>query len=126
DLPYALSSCRDDSQTGLSASMPGPRSDRPILVGGCYRSGTTLVRYLLDAHPRIFCGPEVKLLRDFFGDYTGDRHAHLRLFSTARALFGDDEVLVEFGAAYVRLLERAAARAGKARWADKTPDHVLY
>lgn len=27
-------------------------------VGGCPRSGTTLVKRILDAHPRVYCGPE--------------------------------------------------------------------
>jgi hypothetical protein len=102
------------------------RRDDPIIVGGCYRSGTTLVRRLLNAHPRIFCGPEVKFFRDFYGHYADDRYAHLRFFSTARFLADEDERLDLFGHAYVRMLERAAARAGKARWADKNPDHVLY
>ena len=30
----------------------------PIIVGGCFRSGTSLVRRLLNAHSRIFCGPD--------------------------------------------------------------------
>jgi hypothetical protein len=33
----------------------------PILVGGDGRSGTTLLSLMLDAHPRIMCGPEVHL-----------------------------------------------------------------
>ncbi len=34
------------------------RSKWPIVVGGCLRSGTSLVRRLLDSHTRIHCGPE--------------------------------------------------------------------
>ena len=34
-------------------------SDFPmVFIGGCPRSGTTLVKRLLDAHPDIYCGPE--------------------------------------------------------------------
>ncbi len=34
-------------------------SDLPIVViGGCGRSGTTLLRVMLDSHPEIACGPE--------------------------------------------------------------------
>jgi len=33
--------------------------DRPILIGGCPSSGTTLLSCMLDAHPDLMCGPEL-------------------------------------------------------------------
>lgn len=67
--------------------MP-PNDNRPIVVGGCYRSGTSLVRRLLDSHPCIHCGPEVKFFRDFYADYIDveDPISHLRFMVTARTL----------------------------------------
>jgi hypothetical protein len=109
--------------------MKAQRSDtRPIVVGGCYRSGTSLVRRLLDSHPRIHCGPEVKLFRDFYGDYLDveDPVAHLRFMATARSLLPEDEVLEVLGAAFVEMHKRAARRAGKSRWADKVPENVVF
>lgn len=101
---------------------------RPIIVGGCYRSGTTLVRRLLDSHPRIHCGPEVKFFRDFYGDYLDveDPIAHLRFMTTARSLLPEEEVLEVLGAAFVAMHERAACAAGKPRWADKVPENVVF
>jgi hypothetical protein len=101
---------------------------RPIVVGGCYRSGTSLVRRLFDSHPRIHCGPEVKLFRDFYDDYIGveDSGAHLRFLATARSLLPEDEVLEILGGALVEMHERAARAAGKARWADKVPENVVF
>jgi Sulfotransferase family len=101
---------------------------RPIVVGGCYRSGTSLVRRLLDSHPRIHCGPEVKLFRDFYGDYLDveDPIAHLRFMTTARSLLPDEQVLEVLGGALVEMHERAARAAGKPRWADKTPENVVF
>ena len=37
----------------------------PIIIGGFYRSGTTLFRRLIDSHSRIHCGPEVKYFEDY-------------------------------------------------------------
>jgi hypothetical protein len=102
--------------------------NRPIIVGGCYRSGTSLVRRILDSHPRIHCGPEVKLFRDFYADYLGveDPIAHLRFMTTARSLLPAPEVLEVLGGALVEMHERAARRAGKPRWADKVPENVVF
>ena len=36
----------------------------PIFVIGSPRSGTTLLRLILDSHPRISCGEETHFLRD--------------------------------------------------------------
>lgn len=101
--------------------------DLPIIIGGFYRSGTTLARRLLDSHSRIHCGPEVKFLKDFHGDYIDDPLSHARLFQTARS-YGllDEQLLRIFGSALVEFHEAAARAAGKARWADKNPENALY
>lgn len=98
----------------------------PIVVGGCHRSGTSLVRRLLNTHSRIHCPPEVKFFRDFHGDYPNDPLWSFRYVATARVLASEDELLELFGRTFVTLHERAAARRGKPRWADKNPENVLY
>lgn len=54
----------------LSPDGPAAEGDQaiagaPVFVLGCYRSGTTLLRYLLDAHPSLACPPESKFLPAF-------------------------------------------------------------
>lgn len=98
----------------------------PIIVGGCFRSGTSLVRRLLNAHSRIYCGPEVKFFRDFYGDYFQDPLKHLRFAHSARSMLSDDDLLGLLGRAFIDMHEQAAAQAGKVRWADKNPENVLY
>lgn len=99
----------------------------PIIIGGFYRTGTSLLRRLLDSHSNIHCGPEVKFFKDFYGDYRNDGLAHVRLFSTLRTLGLDEtEMLEPFGKAFIRCHELAAKKFGKIRWADKNPENVLY
>src|SRR6266508_1904763 len=50
--------------------MPSSRR-APIFVVGCQRSGTTLLRLILDAHPNISCGPETRFLTDLAHVTTG-------------------------------------------------------
>jgi len=102
------------------------RSSWPVIVGGCHRSGTSLVRRMLDAHPRIHCGPEVPFLRDFHGAYRADPIARLRFARAARSILPEEDLLDVLGGAFVEVHERAAARAGKPRWADKAPENVVY
>lgn len=100
---------------------------QPIIVGGFYRSGTSLLRRLLDAHSRIHCGPEVKFFKDLRGDYLCDPLGHVRLFSTLPSLgLTPAEIEWIFGQAFVAAHELAASKAGKPRWADKNPENTLY
>ena len=86
--------------------MTVPRSDWPVLVGGCRRSGTR--RRLPDAHPRIHCGPEVPFFRDFYGNYLGDAPHHLRFTQAARSLRFEDELLEILRRGFVAVHEHAA------------------
>lgn len=104
----------------------GTRDTFPIIIGGCYRSGTSLLRRILNAHSRIYCGPEVKFFRDFYGDYLTDPLKHLRYTSSARSILDEDELFDLLGQTFITLHERATMRAGKHRWADKNPENVLY
>jgi len=103
------------------------KSNWPIIVGGCYRSGTSLLRRMLDCHSHIHCGPEVKFFRDFYGYYKLDPLSHARFFTTVRHLGVEEDILLKsFGAALIETHEIAAQNQGKSRWADKNPENVLY
>jgi Sulfotransferase family len=46
--------------------------DKPILIGSCGSSGSTLLSVMLDAHPEVLSGPELALLaHPFFWNQTG-------------------------------------------------------
>jgi hypothetical protein len=101
-------------------------TDWPIIIGGSHRSGTTLLRRLLNGHPRIYCPPEIKLHKDLLGQYPNDPLAHARLSTSIKALGLPTEIyLDEFGQALCRCFEIAARNAGKTRWADKNPENAI-
>lgn len=114
-----------------AAAGLGPRADRfsgpprtgfsPIVLGGCGRSGTTLLRVMLDSHPRIYCGPEGSVFRRraldpiALADRFGLPRKELRILDeTARSR---PAFIEAFAAVCLR-------HAGKARWAEKTPRNI--
>ena len=103
----------------FAAAAPSPF--RPIVLGGCGRSGTTVLRMMLDSHRRICCGPESSLFR---------RRAVDTRWLAERFGFAHSEVRALFDAAASRpaFIESFAAlcmlKAGKARWAEKTPRNI--
>ncbi len=104
-------------------------SKPPILIFGVPRSGTTLLRTLLNAHPNIACGPEAPWLAD---------HQQQTVMGLYRSLTeGDFAFARNFGVPPAQVRERLrrlvdglfadfAAGRGKTRWAHKTPDDCLY
>ena len=98
----------------------------PIIVGGCYRCGTTLLRHLLNGHSRIHCGPELSFLREVVVGFEADPYGHLRFVQSARAYVSDAQLLEIMGHAAVSIHRQAAQQAGKPRWADKHPINVFH
>src|SRR5215218_8096124 len=117
-------------------------AERPIFVVGYQRSGTTLLQSLLGAHERIAAPPELHFIlrvayfQDYFGDLAEDGNLRRALHE---ALNPPVDLLAECGFSEEELFERArsgprtyaglfaaimddfAERAGKGRWAEKTP-----
>lgn len=100
----------------------GPPSP-PIFVGGAGRSGTTLLRVMLDSHSRISCGPELKVLPSVASLWVDLR---TRWASTlADSHVRDADVDRAFGRLITSLLEPQRQATGKARVAEKSPNNVF-
>jgi LPS sulfotransferase NodH len=95
-----------------------------IVIVGSPRSGTTLLRRILDAHPNIACPPETYLLSAAARFLHEETFAQgLRIGVTAGlgfAGFEEDDVLGRIRALVFGFFEEHAQKRGKARWAEKT------
>src|SRR6202044_4258995 len=52
---------RDDGEARPTAGGSGSAADDPVFILCAGRSGSTLLRFLLDAHPDLACPPETRL-----------------------------------------------------------------
>jgi hypothetical protein len=111
--------------TGPAPAHPPDAMQNPIFLVGAMRSGTTLVRLVLDSHENIAIPQETGFMRLVqaqkftpFWKWGDDWHEHLGL--SERDL--DDELRDFYG----RLFARHARTQGKSRWGEKTPWHVWH
>jgi len=95
------------------------RMPRPIFVVGCQRSGTTMLRLMLDSHSRISCGPETRFLADL------ERIVGADWKRLAQYGFTQEEWLERIATFFDGIQSDYAASRGKARWADKSPRYAL-
>ena len=87
-------------------------TDMPIMIGGCGRSGTTLLLSIIGAHPNIFSFPtEVGTFLEW--------HDALSLFST------NNKEVPRLDRFYRAILKNKIPE-NVTRWCEKTPGHVRH
>jgi hypothetical protein len=91
----------------------------PIFVVGCHRSGTTLLRFILDTHPLVACPPESKFIAGLAAAFNYPQ-ALDGLFALG---VSEDMYLAELRGIVERSMGRYLASRGKERWVDKTPNY---
>ncbi len=96
----------------------------PIFIGGAGRSGTTLIRVILDSHPNIACGPELKVTPILAGLWHSFQTAHLP--PLREYLLTPADINQIFGQMITSLLEKYRLQAGKPRIAEKSPNNVFF
>jgi hypothetical protein len=99
--------------------------ERPIFVIGTMRSGSTLFRLILDAHPNIAIGEETGFMGALAATKRIPNWQHGRGWYERLGWTGEefDDRLREF---YAGLFERHAVSQGKTRWGEKTPFHSAH
>jgi hypothetical protein len=122
----------------MLGSPPGPPAPFVVGVG---RSGTTLLRMMLDSHPEMAIPPETHFLPPMIDEFSRLRVTPERVIATIKE--APQSGLPESGVDEAELLERLrrlrplnapdsirafyalyAEGAGKPRWGDKTPRYV--
>ena len=124
--------------------LPEPRAPMPFVVGSP-RSGTTMLRLMLDAHPDLAIPPETGFV-PAVAALSGEGHAlRRRTFETITAFPPDAPAWVDFGVSREQLWELLRAiepfdaadgvrafyrcyadRFGKPRAGDKTPTNLHH
>lgn len=108
-----------------AAIMP-VETGSPLFILSCERSGSTLLRYIMDTHPEICCPGQLFLGNLCHALYTS------AYYSISQASFHDNEenkqriALTEARHTVRSLMGRYTAAKGKRIWCDKTTANTEY
>jgi hypothetical protein len=124
----------------MPSRSPVDPASAPIFVVGTGRSGTTLLRCMLSAHPRIYITHEAEFYRiealyprrasgrDFLDYYFHTGSFRWLKTDPARVLAGLPDPLPRRNVhlAFTALMREKAAQYGRVRFGDKTPLHSRH
>ena len=94
-------------------------NNRPIFIIGCPRSGTTLTRSIIDAHPNIACGAETHFLKDL-SRIVNHHWERIERYDFPKEYW--NQKIADF---FTSFKSEYAQKQGKKRWAEKTPGYAL-
>lgn len=106
--------------------------DSPLFIGGLMKSGTSLVRKLLSQHPHIFGGFEThwfeeEVLHGWKDIESRRQRWNRELYEIPEDEFEEIVSSSSSGPGFLdAMMTYCAAREGKHRWVEKTPDNVLH
>lgn len=97
---------------------------QPVFIGGCERSGTTLLRVILDTHTNIHCGPEAKIIAATIPCWVRQRSSNSQVLR--KYYHFTDDCIDDL---YRNIITAAISRGNtvKKRWlAEKSPQNVFF
>ncbi len=111
----------------MNASQQGGES-QPIFVLSCNRAGSTLLRFILDTHPEIYCPPELFLgqAAHSMGTFLSGLEGWDSFQETAGKFLVAEAVRRPLRAFLDGRLAAYAAGQGKRLWCEKTPNNVYH
>ncbi|MCP4004598.1 MAG: sulfotransferase [bacterium] len=97
-------------------------SEPPIFLTGVHRSGTTLLRLIVDSHSRFACPPE-----SFFLTPLASVLDDAKAMEGFEAMgFSREHVIARIRESASYFFDNYCAARHKPRWADKTPSYVSH
>ena len=104
----------------VQAESLGDNKHPPVFIIGVYRSGTTMLRYMMDSHSRFCCPPEsdfVLPVTELLDDQRAIQSLNDMGFDEAHVLSKLRETISYFFLNYAKSVQ-------KERWVDKTPSYI--
>ena len=108
------------ASSAQEATQPGP-----VFIVGSMRSGSTLLRLILDSHPDIAIGPE----SGFMSGLAGVKEVPNWQWGAGwfeRLGWSEEELDERLRVFYDGIFRRYAEQRGKQRWGEKTPFHTSH
>lgn len=98
----------------------GEVCEAPVFIVGVHRSGTSLMRRILNSHRNIACPPETF----FLAHYAAMARDPDTMAGFAGFGYSREEALAEIARQAATMHEAFRLASGKPRWADKTPQYT--
>ena len=107
------------------------RAAPPLFVLSCERSGSTLLRYIIDTHPQVCSPAHLHLGQLCRSLYTSLFYSLGQTMASAHAEISDDAARERWVAGETRrivddFMGRYVAAKGKQMWCEKTTDNLQY
>ncbi len=117
------------AEPGQAGSRPGPRSSAGIFILSLPRTGSTVLRLILDTHPDVLCPDELnlgRLLKALYDTNEGLAEGSGTAVSTPEEIDPASPGAAETRRLVTAMLGDAARRKGKSLWCDKSPSNLEH